>query len=50
MVYFGPKVPEKKFIKDNMNRDDIDGATTKSRFVYKQRDHMKIDDIEGARS
>ena len=33
-----------------MNRDDIDGAKSKTGFTYKQRDHMKIDDIEGVRS
>ena len=49
LVFFGPKIPEKKFVKDSLNRDDIEGAKTKIRPPKSARDLMKINDIEGTR-
>lgn len=50
LVYFGPKIPEKKFVKDPLNRDDIDGAKSSQRLPdTKERDLMRVDDIDGAR-
>lgn len=31
LAFFGPKLPEKRFLKDPLNRDDIPGARAKSR-------------------
>jgi hypothetical protein len=39
-----------KFIRDNINNDDIDGAKPKKPKYFKTRDTMKIDDIDGTRS
>lgn len=49
MAFFGPKLPEKKFLKDPLNRDDIDGARARAKNHSKTRSVMRIDDIEGAR-
>jgi len=49
MAYFGPTEPERKFLKDPLNRDDIIGAKARGRPTSLARDVMKIEDIEGAR-
>lgn len=49
LAFFGPKIPEKKFLRDTLNHDDIAG----SRWVKKKekavRDLLKVDDIPGAK-
>jgi hypothetical protein len=50
LVFFGPRLPEKKFLRDPLNRDDIDGARASNKFDgRKQREVLKNDDIEGAK-
>ena len=48
LVFFGPKIPEQKFIRDTLNRDDIEGAKARAS-EKKSRQSLKLDDIEGAR-
>ena len=49
LVFFGPKIPEKKFVKDPLNRDDIEGAKTRIKPLKSARDLLKINDIDGTR-
>ena len=49
LVFFGPKIPEQKFVRDPLNRDDIEGAKAKNKEEKRSRETMKIDDIEGAK-
>jgi len=44
--YFPPEPP--KFIRDNMEIEDIDGARPKKQKYYETRDSMKVADIDGA--
>jgi hypothetical protein len=43
-------VEEPKFIRDNINNDDIEGAKPKKPKYFKTRDTMRVDDIEGTRT
>lgn len=50
LVFFGPRLPEKKFLRDPLNRDDIDGAKASNKYEgRKEREIMKYDDIEGTK-
>lgn len=49
LAFFGPKLPDKKFVKDPLNRDDIDGAKAKVKSRSQVRNAMDIEDIDGAR-
>ena len=50
LVFFGPKLPEKKFLRDPLNRDDIAGAKASNKYDgRKEREVLKNDDIEGAK-
>lgn len=50
LVFFGPKVPEKKFVRDSLNTNDIEGAKSKVHLPDQEvRDLMNIDDIPGVR-
>ena len=37
-----------KFLRDNLNVDDIPGTRSTTKIVYQPRDNLKLDDIEGS--
>ena len=48
--YVSSSIPEAKFIRNNLNTDDIDGSRPKPARVFKPRDTMTTEDIDGAQA